>query len=110
VERLALLVLLAQLAACGPATLSSSLNPRARIFVLPSDISRVLQISIDSAVYAGNAQPGALEGQVVPVVSLTGSSLACTFNTADWKRYGPGYCRDGNGRQYDMLLGENPKR
>jgi hypothetical protein len=108
--RLLLLILSVQLAACGPATLSSSFNPRARILVLPSDISRVLQLSIDNAVYTGNAQPGPLEGQVVPVASLTGSSLTCTLNTADWKRYGPGYCRDGGGRQYDMLLGENARR
>ena len=108
--RLVLLILSVQLAACGAATLSSSFNPRARILVLPSDISRVLQLSLDNAMYTGNAQPGRLEGQVVPVASPTGSSLACTFNTADWKRSGPGYCRDANGRQYDMLVGEDRGR
>jgi hypothetical protein len=108
--RLLVLIVSVQLAGCGPATLSSSFNPRARILVMPSDISRVLQVSMDNAMYVGNAQPGALEGQVVPVASLAGVTLACTFNSSDWKRYGPGYCRDANGRQYDMLMGEDRKR
>jgi len=108
--RLMLLALALPLAACGSATLSSSFNPRARILVMPSDVSQVLQIQLDNVIYQGNARPGELKGQVVTVTSLTGASVACTFGTGNWNRYGPGYCRDAGGRQFDMLIGEDPKR
>ena len=95
------------LAAC---TLGPTLQPRARILVLPTDISRALQIQLDNVIYQGNAQPGELKGQEVRLASVDGAMLVCGFRTESWSRRGPGMCRDGAGRQYEMLIGENPKR
>ena len=58
----------------------------------------------------GNAQPGELKGQEVRLASVDGAMLVCGFRTESWSRRGPGMCRDGAGRQYEMLIGENPKR
>jgi hypothetical protein len=104
--RLAPLALLL-LAAC---TLGPTLQPRARILVLPTDISPVVQIQLDNVMYRGNAQPGELKGQEVRLASLDGAPLVCAFRTESWRRGGPGMCRDAAGRQYEMLVGEDPGR
>jgi hypothetical protein len=85
------------------------LQPRARVLVLPTDISRAVQIQLDNVLYQGNAQSAEIKGQEVRLASLDGAVLVCTFSNGNWRR-GPGTCRDGAGRQYDMLVGEDPKR
>jgi len=95
------------LAACTP---GPTFQPRARILVLPTDISRVVQIQLDNVIYQGNAQPGELKGQEVRLASLEGATLNCAFRTESWRRGGPGMCRDAAGRQYEMLVGEDPRR
>jgi len=98
---------LALLAACS---LPPTLQPRARILVLPSDLSRTVRIQLDNAIYQGNAQPGELKGQQVQLASLDGETLVCAFRRESWTRGGPGMCRDAAGRQYEMLVGEDPGR
>jgi len=104
--RLAPLVL-ALLAAC---TLPATLQPRARILVLPTDISRTVRIQLDNVIYQGDAQGAGIKGQEVRLASLDGATLVCAFSTESWKRKGPGMCRDAAGRQYEMLVGEDPMR
>ena len=106
-NRLAALLVVLLLTAC---TLPPTLQPRARILALPTDISRATQIQLDNVIYQGNAQGAEIKGQEVRLTSLDGAVLTCTFSTESWTRRGPGTCRDAAGRQYDMLIGEDPKR
>jgi len=97
---------LALLTAC---TLPATLQPRARVLILPTAISRTTQIQLDNVIYQGNAQPGEIKGQEVGLTSLDGATLACTFSKESWRK-GAGTCQDAAGRRYEMLIGEDPKR
>jgi hypothetical protein len=107
ITRVASLVFVLAIAAC---TAPPLFQPRARILVLPSDISRTTQIQLDNVIYQGSAQPGEIKGQAVRLASLDGAILTCTFSTENWQRRGAGTCLDAAGRRYDMLIGEDPKR
>jgi hypothetical protein len=91
--------LIAQLAACG----SFASGAWAVVNVFPTDISRTLVVTVSSETYSGDAQAGSLPGQAVTVTSLAGTRLVCAFNSGDWRFAGPGSCRDGAGRQHEMV-------